>query len=98
MNRIAIDLAYCEACSAPSGARCTTTSGAVAIRPHAARTRAAEAAWHVGNEAGIRFAVSLIEARCDPDKADLDPRASLEKCLDILRRWSARTPTLGGTS
>lgn len=88
LARISIEHNACDICPAAPGQPCTTISGAMATRPHANRVRAAEAAWHVGHEAGIRFAVGLIEARCDPDKADLDPRGSLEQCLDILRRWA----------
>ena len=74
-------------CQAAPSFPCVTTSGAVATRPHAVRTRALLEAWRVGFHEGGTIVLDTIESECDPDRADLDPRATLTRALGRARSW-----------
>ena len=88
LERIALDL-RCQrvTCQAAPSFPCVTTSGAVATRPHAVRTRALLEAWRVGFHEGGTMVADQIASQCDPDRADLDPRATLTRALERVRGW-----------
>lgn len=90
LGLMATRLIPCNVCPAEPGQPCTSISGDrlhSGTKVHASRFNAAYAIWVEGHRDGVKFAVDYVARKCDPDRADLDPRGTLERALDFLRRW-----------
>lgn len=73
-------------CAGQRGHGCTSRTGRRARALHSARVAPLYAAWRLGYGHGGEWVVDLVERRCSPDRADLDPRGTLEKALAIAKR------------
>jgi hypothetical protein len=89
LDFIAVEQVRCHVitCHANPGLPCITSSGAKATRVHEGRKRALEAAWRVGHTSGLTFALSLMNAKLDPDKAHADIYADIERVKTLIGGW-----------
>lgn len=83
LDELAVMLIDCRICPGVAGERCTTHSGRK-TRPHANRYRPIAAGWQVGYVDGMSSAIARIRHDCNPDRADLEPRDTLERALAAL--------------